>query len=68
MHREGSCYPTFVSLALAIIGEHEQAIQWLQKAFSERDTTLPLASQLPPVDPIRSDHRVVRIFEQLYAN
>ncbi len=67
MPRDGSCTPTMIAMGLAVIGEHERAIQWLQKAFTEHDTTLPLISQMPPVDPLRSDPRVVKVFERLYA-
>ncbi len=67
MPRNGHCTPTMIAMGLAAIGEYEKAIHWLQKAFTERDTTLPLTSQLPPLDPVRAEPRVVKIFERLYA-
>lgn len=68
MHREGNCAHTVLSLALAVIGEHESAIQRLQTAFDEHDTTLPLTIQLPPIDPIRCDARVARLLQRVYAD
>ncbi len=68
MNREGNCPSTVLSLALAIIGAHESAIQRLQAAFDEHDTTLPLTIQLAPIDSIRSDARVARLIQQVYAD
>ena len=39
------------------LGEHEQAIVWLEKAAEERDGLLPFASTWIPLDPLRDDPR-----------
>ncbi len=67
LNRDGRCSLSLVALGHAILGEHEQAIRIFQMSFERRDVTLPLFSQLPMADPLRSDSRMVRIFRQLYA-
>jgi len=66
MHRDGCCSPTTLALGHMAVDEVESAFQWLETAASERDSYLPLLSQLPLLDPIRQDARLVRIYRQMY--
>ncbi len=42
---------------LAAIGETEEAMTWLERAYEERDPLLLLAKTDPLLDPLRSDPR-----------
>ncbi len=46
-----------IALYLALIGETEEAMTWLERAYEERDPLLLLAKTDPLLDPIRSDPR-----------
>ncbi len=41
----------------AVIGETEQAMTWLERAYEERAPTLLMAKVDPILDPLRSDPR-----------
>ena len=41
----------------AIIGETEEAMTWLERAYEERDPNLIFAKTDPLLDPLRSDPR-----------
>jgi TolB-like protein/Tfp pilus assembly protein PilF len=49
------------SSALALIylglGERDKVLEWLEKAYDERDALLPWLKQMPEFDPMRSDAR-----------
>jgi adenylate cyclase len=46
-----------IAIALAGIGETEEAMTWLERAYEERDPLLVTAKVDPRMDPIRSDPR-----------
>ncbi len=48
------------------LGDHEHAIEWLQKGYAIHNTNLHwwLAIQ-PELDPIRSDPRVQKLLREL---
>jgi TolB-like protein len=46
-----------IAQGLAGIGETEEAMTWLERAYEERDPLLVLAKTDPRMDPIRSDPR-----------
>ncbi len=46
-----------IALNLAVIGETEEAMTWLERAYQERDPGLVMANTDPRFDPLRSDPR-----------
>ncbi|MBI4661808.1 MAG: hypothetical protein HY735_23545 [Verrucomicrobia bacterium] len=51
--------------ASAGLGHADLALEWLEKARSERDCWLPLVPSDPAFDPVLKDSRFVRQVEQL---
>ncbi len=47
------------------LGEHEQAIVWLEKAAEARDGLLPFASTWIPLDPLRADPRFQALLRRM---
>ncbi len=52
----------YVSLGL---GDHDQAISWLQQAAEERDGLMPDLSVRLPFDPLRSDPRFQALLKKI---
>lgn len=50
-----------VALVHAGLGETDQAFEWLQRAYDERDQGMTTSKVDPPLDPLRADPR----FEEL---
>ncbi len=46
-----------IALLSALIGETDEAMTWLERAYDERDPLLILAKVDPRLDPLRSDPR-----------
>jgi hypothetical protein len=46
-----------VALIHAGLGEKDQAFEWLERAYEERDKGLLFLRIDPPLDPLRSDPR-----------
>jgi TolB-like protein/Tfp pilus assembly protein PilF len=61
MHRDGCCSPTVLAVGHLSVGQVESAFEWLEVAYSELDSYLPILTQLPLVDKIRQDSRFVRL-------
>jgi TolB-like protein/DNA-binding winged helix-turn-helix (wHTH) protein/tetratricopeptide (TPR) repeat protein len=49
--------PSYIAMIHVSLGEHEQAFAWLEKAYAERDSYLPLINVDPFFDPLRPDPR-----------
>ncbi len=47
----------FIALNLAVIGETEEALTWLERAYEERDPHLLVVKSDPRMDVLRSDPR-----------
>jgi tetratricopeptide (TPR) repeat protein len=47
--------PYFIATLYAALGDHPQALAWLEKAYSERDLYLAWIKFDPAVDPLRAD-------------
>jgi len=49
--------PTGFVQMYAQLGEKDEAFEWLEKAYEERDSQLPFLTVQPLYDPIRDDPR-----------
>ena len=56
---------TWVALAMAVTGERNKALDYLEKAVSNQEIEVVLCIRYPSFDPIRSDPRYARIMSQL---
>ena len=66
--RRGEAYVSGTLLALVCLGlgDHDQAISWLQQAAEEeRDGMLAALNGLPHVDPLRSDPRFQALLKKM---
>jgi eukaryotic-like serine/threonine-protein kinase len=54
-----------MAAALAVKGDHNQAFEYLQKAYSDGDSELLLVIRYPALDPIRSDPRYADLMRRL---
>lgn len=57
--------PYFVALIYTALGEHDDAFEWLEKAFDARDEWLTWAGVEPKLDPLRSDPRFPDLLKRL---
>jgi TolB-like protein/Tfp pilus assembly protein PilF len=62
------CSPMILALGHVVIHEVEQALQWLEIAFQERDFRLVLMGGIIPFDKIRETERFQRIYRQIYSD
>ena len=46
-----------IGFLLAVMGETEEAMRWLERAYEEREPLLTNAKTDPRLDPLRSDPR-----------
>jgi tetratricopeptide (TPR) repeat protein len=59
---------TDFAMAYGAIGDREKAIEYLEKAFSERSSQLRLNMKEPHFDDIRSDPRFANFLKKLGIN
>ena len=55
----------FTAAKYASLGDHEQALTWLEKAYGDRDTWLVSIKIYPIFDGIRSDPRFVTLLRNM---
>ena len=60
--RYASMYIAWVHLGL---GEKQQALDWMEKAYMERDAMAPYIKVGPSYDPLRSEPRFVALLEKM---
>ncbi|HPR62953.1 MAG TPA: adenylate/guanylate cyclase domain-containing protein [Thermoanaerobaculia bacterium] len=58
-------YPSLIALLYAALGEKDEAIQWLDRSFSEKDLYVTWIYLEPAFDPLRTDPRYLRIFKRV---
>jgi hypothetical protein len=54
-----------MAVAFAISGDHYQAFEYLEKAYSDGDSELLIVIRYPALDPIRSGPRYVDLMRRL---
>jgi non-specific serine/threonine protein kinase len=57
--------PTIFARNFASLGDKEQALQWLEKAYAERDSDLVYLRVEPMYDPLRSDLRFADLLRRI---
>ena len=64
--RERSYFPAFFLAMVCVgLGETDKAFDWLEQAFADRDSLLPILEVDAIFDPIRSDARCTDILERI---
>lgn len=61
----GYLEPNAVAHVLVALGDHERALTWLDRAVEERAPHVVEMAAEPPLDPLRSDPRFVRLLKRL---
>jgi DNA-binding winged helix-turn-helix (wHTH) protein/TolB-like protein/Flp pilus assembly protein TadD len=64
-HRPRYGQTLWLAIPRAVLGEADEAFEWLEKAYSERDGTLILLSAAPFFDPIRADPRFAELARRI---
>ena len=57
--------PYAIAVVYAGLGERDQAMHWLQKAYEDRSTSLVFLRSDPELESLRSDSRFVRLSQQV---
>ncbi len=57
--------PTLIALVYTGLGDKEQAFQWLDKAYAERDSQLIWINVEPQFEPLRSDARFADLLRRV---
>lgn len=66
MEKGGDEYVSPFWVAVLYIGlkEYDQALQWLDRAFEEKDGSLVYIKVMPVFDPVRTDRRFISLLEK----
>jgi tetratricopeptide (TPR) repeat protein len=62
---KGTDKSTAVAIAAALLGDHDQAFQYLEKAYADGDNELLIGIRYPALDPLRSDPRYKDLMHRL---
>jgi adenylate cyclase len=57
--------PFLIAQCNGILGHKAEAINWLERAYSERDMLMPYLNTEPTFDPIRNDPRFAEILQKM---
>jgi eukaryotic-like serine/threonine-protein kinase len=60
--------PTLFAFVHLGLGEHDQALGWLQRGYEERDVWMIALKTDPGFDAVRDDPRVVALMEMVYGS
>jgi TolB-like protein/Tfp pilus assembly protein PilF len=56
---------THIAAIYMALGDKERALEWLEKAYNERDWGLPIARSFPDFDDLRSDPRFQDLLKRM---
>ncbi|MBX3278933.1 MAG: protein kinase [Acidobacteria bacterium] len=62
-HRYVSSY--FIAVIHLGLGEHDEAMEWLERAYEERSGSLPFIGVEPMLDPLRGDARFIDLASRI---
>jgi TolB-like protein/cytochrome c-type biogenesis protein CcmH/NrfG len=65
LEAEGLAEPFHVAIVNIGLGNNEQAIDWLEKAFAARNSHMLYIKQGAQFDPLRDDPRFIRLIERM---
>jgi len=57
--------PTLMALTYAALGEQNDALKWLNKAFQDRDGILPFSKVDPMFEDLRSDPKYAEVLSRV---
>ena len=57
--------PFWLAVLHTSLGQHDQALDWLEKAVDERDGFLVYLKVIPVFDPLRSQNRFISILQKI---
>jgi eukaryotic-like serine/threonine-protein kinase len=57
--------PATVAVAYALMGDRDQAFQYLEKSYSDQDSQLLFAIRLPGLDSLRADPRFAELLRKM---
>jgi hypothetical protein len=57
--------PTFIAYNHALLGEKDEALLWLEKAYSEKANELVWIKVAPELDSLRSDPRYIALVKKM---
>jgi hypothetical protein len=61
----GTDRSTAAAVAAALLGDRDQAFQYLEKAYADGDSKLLIGIRYPALDPLRSDPRYKDLMRRL---
>jgi serine/threonine protein kinase len=62
---KGTDKSTAVAIAAALLGDRDQAFQYLERAYADQDNELLIGIRYPALDPLRSDPRYKDLMRRL---
>jgi hypothetical protein len=57
----------FVAVAYARLGDKNEAIEWLQRSYQNKEIMIADINVFPPFDPLRSDPRFETLVQKVFA-
>jgi tetratricopeptide (TPR) repeat protein len=68
-HRKSSFVsPAYIAAIHGVLGERDEAFDWLEKAYVERDPALCELKTAPRFDPLRTDPRFTAFFKKVWLS
>jgi len=67
VEQRGELPAFFVALAYARLGDKNEAIEWLQRSYQNKEIMIADINVFPPFDPLRSDPRFEALVQKVFA-